>query len=625
MSGKSWVLSLLYVCGLVLLYIGERIAEAGNTRLVFSAAGMTVLVAICLWRLARSRAAGPERARVEKALLGLHAVGLAALTMYFAQSDALAKLDGGTLEQNWPKVAGALAALWPGVLAVSLLPTLLIEFSYSAIEKAPRLELIRVREAMYSGLGLAAALVFALSSQYVVSERDVKADLSYFRTTKPGDATRRLVQSLDEPIKASLFFPSANDVGDAVKDYFDALKAESPKLEVETLDYALEPTKARALSATGNGVVIISKGERKETIFVGQELEKARTQLKSLDQDVNKRLLLVAKSKRTIYLTQGHGERTEEAVGAMGTQRSTIAMLRGELKAQNYDLKTLSAAEGLGSAVPQDAMAVLILGPTSEFSAPEAKAIEEYEKRGGKLIVAIDPEMPFAHTNLLEPLGLKFTAVTLANDVAHARKTYTPADRAIISTNSYSSHPIVGQNGRQGTPMFFMGAGAVEELPVHPAEISIDMAVRAMPQTWNDVNNNFSADSPPEVRKNYGLVAAVTRRAPSNKIEDELRAVVMGDSDVLADEVLQVARGNALLVLDSLKWVLGDEKLMGATNNESDAPIVRTRSQDSIWFYATIFLAPALVIAVGFLARRRAFKNPLSRTAVAGAPKGVAS
>ena len=128
----------------------------------------------------------------------------------------------------------------------------------------------------------------------------------------------------------------------------------SPKLLVVLLDHAVEPAKAKEFGVSGNGVVVISRGSRHESIFLGTELEKSKSQLRGLDQDVQKHLLQVAKSKKTIYLTVGHGERTEESL-AVVDQRATIAMLQTELKAQNYELKTLSAAEGLGQEVPKDA------------------------------------------------------------------------------------------------------------------------------------------------------------------------------------------------------------------------------------------------------------------------------
>ena len=57
--------------------------------------------------------------------------------------------------------------------------------------RAPKIELGRIRDAMYTGLGLAFALVFAFSIVYVASERDAKVDLSYFRTAKAGEAAAK--------------------------------------------------------------------------------------------------------------------------------------------------------------------------------------------------------------------------------------------------------------------------------------------------------------------------------------------------------------------------------------------------------------------------------------------------
>jgi hypothetical protein len=352
-------------------------------------------------------------------------------------------------------------------------------------------------------------------------------------------------------------------------------------------------------------VIVLAKGGRHESIFLGTELEKSKSQLRGLDQDVQKRLLQVAKSKKTIYLTTGHGERSEEAL-AVVDQRATIAMLQAELKAQNYELKSLSAAEGLAQEIPKDAAAVMILGPTQPFQDPEAKALSEYGARGGKLFIAVDPESGLNFKELLTPLGLSFTPVVLANDVAYARKTYTPSDRTIIGTKTFSSHPSVTTDGRGGFPFFANKAGILEELPTHPTDLSIDFAVKADPATWNDLNNNYQADVPPEVRKAWPLVAAVTRRKTgSTRVEDELRALVLADSDAIGDELLNVSKGNAYLVLDGLKWLFGDEQLQGIVNQETDVPITRTRQQDVAWFYVTTFLTPAGVVGLGVILRRR--------------------
>lgn len=609
----SWLLSGLMAVGLLLTWVGERVLEAGTGRLAATGLGVALVVVALAVRAVRSRSLksqgerGLQASKVEGALLGLQLVVLAALAMYFAQSDVLVKLDGALLESSSPKLAGALAAVWPAVLLTGLLPTLLMEISWAAMTRAPTIEAARVRDAMYSGLGLAAVLTFAFALQYVVTQRDVKKDFAYFRTAKAGEATKKLVASFDGPVEVSLFFPPASEVADQLETYFEELAKESSQLKVARYDHALEPKKAKEVGASGNGVVVVSKGARHESYYVGTELEKARMQLRGIDLEVQKRLKQVAKSQRTIYLTRGHGERGDDTFGS-GPQRAAVELLRNELKGQNYELKTISAAEGLGSEIPKDAAAVLVLGPQQSFQAPEAKALFEYGERGGKLFFALDPEAGVSFEELLKPLGLKMAQVLLANDVSYARKSYTPADRTLIGSRKFSSHPSVSTNGRQSYPMFFMGAGPLEELEQHPADISIDFAVRAEDNTWNDLDGDFEPDEKSgEKRQAWGVGAAVTKRKPgSTKVEEELRALVLSDSDAVSDEVLSQSRGNAYFVLDGLKWLFGEEQLAGVTNSENDSPILTTRREEAVVFYASTFLVPSLVMGLGFALKRRA-------------------
>ena len=602
-AGKSYLGSSLLGAGLLFVFAGERIVNPGTPRLATSAIGLLlVLVALAL-RVMRQSAAPADRRAVERALVGLTCVVLAALALYFAQSDAFGKLGGKTLDQSWPRLAGSLAALWPALLTLAAIPIVLIELAYASMVRAPQVEEGRVRDAMLTGLGLACALVLCFALMYVVSERDVKWDLSYFRTAKPGEATRKIARALDEPVQVSLFFPPANEVAELVSDYFDDVKKDAPKLEVKRYDQAIDPVKAREMSVSANGAVVLARGSRREQINLGTELEKARSQLRNLDQEVQKRLLTLARAKKTVYFVAGHGERTETVTGE--ERRTPISTLKTEMRAQNYELRPLSAAEGLGSEVPKDAAAVVLLGPTSALQAPEVASLKAYFNRGGRMLLALDPESGLDFKDLLAGLGLSFSPKSLANDVAFARKNNQPSDMTIIGTNAYSSHPAVTSLGRAGFPMYFLGAGRLDELPAHPAELVIDFAVRSHPQTWEDGNGNFAFDTG-EVRKEYNLVAAVTQRSkPTIKAEEEGRAIVLGDSDALADEVLQASRGNGFFAIDSLKWLLGDEAISGATNVEQDIVITRTRTQDVYVFYGTLFLAPAAVVLAGYLGSRR--------------------
>lgn len=605
-------LSIILTIGLVLAWVGERIVDDATVRSVLTGGGALLVLVATVVRFGRARGPGAVGVqRTHRNLALLHLAALVGFALYFLQSDLFTRLSGTALATTSPKLAGALGVLWPVLVVGSLITTLLMELSFASMARAPALEDGRMNEAMLSGLGLACALTFAFSMQYVAVERDVKGDFSYFRVAKAGEATLKLVASLDEPLEVYLFFPPASDAAETVEGYFKDLAAASPQLKVTRLDHALEPLKAKELGVSGNGTVLLKKAGRKESLFIGTEVEKAKSQLRGLDAEVQKRLLQVAKSRRTVYLTAGHGERTQDPTNGMD-QRSTIELLHKTLQDQNFDVRKLTTAEGLGNEIPKDAAAVFVIGPTSPFSEAEAKSLTDYAQKGGRLFLALDPEASLAFDELLAPLGLSFKPQPLAQErgTANVRPPPGLADRVNIGSNTFSSHPAVSYLGRTNAPVLMLAAGGLEELPQHPAELSLDFAVRSRADAWNDANNNFEFDQGAgETKKSWGLVVAVERRAKSNKPEEAMRALVLGDSDAVADLVLAQLPGNQYLVLDGFKWLLGDEQLAGVTNTEVDVPLTRTRQQDSAWFYGTTFLAPLGVVALGWFARRRPKKQ----------------
>jgi hypothetical protein len=64
--------------------------------------------------------------------------------------------------------------------------------------------------------------------------------------------------------------------------------------------------------------------------------------------------------------------------------------------------------------------------------------------------------------------------------------------------------------------------------------------------------------------------------------------------------------GNQVLFLDAVRWLGGEESFAGEPSSEEDVRIEHTKQKDLIWFYATIFGAPALIGGLGFWYSRRA-------------------
>jgi hypothetical protein len=601
--------SILFGVGLVAVWLGERVIDVGKASVVVTVLGLALVLGSLGWRLVEMKRAPKDAQAAEQWLAWLCGLGALALAFYFLDSSLTFQLTGKTFEQGWPRLSGIVAVLWPALLVSSVLPMLFGELSLATMKRAPVVDLGRVKAAMLSALGLSFALVLCFAVGYVSSERDVKIDLAYFRTAKAGEATRKLVQALDKPVKVALFFPPANEVREEVDSYFGDLTGKSKFLVVESYDHALHPQKARELGVSGNGAIVIQREGLKEQISIPLQLEQARGQLRKLDEEVHKRIIGVTRPNRIVYFTQGHDERGFTPTGE-GDQRGTVAGLKELLTNQNFQPKELGAAQGLAADVPPDAGVVMIIGPRKPFLKEETDALLRYLEKKGRLLIALDPEGGDILPEVLAALSLKYTPVTLANDQYFLSRTGQPADRVSIGTAAYSSHSSVSTIGRLGgrAPTYFVETGSLKKLEKGaPGIVNVDFTVHAMPNTWNDLNGNFQFDSDKEVRQAYELAAAVNKRnASAIAVEDEARAVVIADSDVLTDFFVSRSIGCAYLARDAVRWLGGEEQITGAISNEEDVAVIHTRRQDLVWFYTSIFVVPALVIGAGaFMNRRR--------------------
>jgi hypothetical protein len=590
--------SILWIAGMLAIFFGERMIGSGASRGVATAGGLVLVLGALVARFVRAGKAAPDRRTLENRLLILYAVGLGAVFLYVIQSDLWSSAFNQPLEKNWPKLSTVLGALWPVVWVAAAWPILLVELAYAEMARAPRLELRRIRAAMLSGFGVAAVLTSAFAFSYVASERDKKADLAYFRTSRPGEVTRRIARNLDQPIEVAVFFPSANEVRDEVDDYLNDLAKESTQLKITHFDFDIDPVKAKEYGVTTNGILVFVRGSKHEQLGLPKDIDSAKSALKTLDKEVQQRLLTVVKPPRSIAFTLGHGERTWERGETDTDKRPGVAILRDILIDQTYSVRTLSAADGLMTEVPKDITTVAIIGPRKPFQPAELAAINRFIDGGGRVLIALDPENGVDMHEVLGPLNLEFKAEPLANEQVFARRLEQKiSDRANLITATYSSHPSVStlQRFGQRAPIVLPGAGWINTKKDRTAAIPVDAPIKAHFATFVDKNGNYTLD-PGEEKRQWELAATAVKK--------DARVFVIADSDWCSYETVKVA-ANGGLALDVIHWLMGDEAFSGQTSTEADIKIVHTRKQDVAWFYSTVFLAPALVIGAGIFVTRR--------------------
>ena len=201
----SWWPSSLYAVGMVLVFLGQRVLELGRPGNITTGLGAALVLASQASRVRRVSVQPEAFKPAERTLLKFGLLGLLALLLYFANSDIPYFLTGKTLEQRSPRLSTVFSALWPTLWIIASLPMAFAEMALSGMARAPVLDAGRLRSARMAGLGISFAAVFTFAISYVAAERNVKVDLSFFRTAKPGDSTKKIVQALDKEIQIHIF------------------------------------------------------------------------------------------------------------------------------------------------------------------------------------------------------------------------------------------------------------------------------------------------------------------------------------------------------------------------------------------------------------------------------------
>ena len=645
-TASPWWASLIFGIGLFLVLLGERLfGHLPGLRYALTLLGVVALVGITALRGFTAMRTGGGRRAVERTLLMCQVGVLFSLVLYALTTHWGMSLFTMT-EKGAAKYSTVLAVLWATFMIVSIVPMLMIELSLGPALRTgfdlktggdEGVEYYRVREIGWSGLSIALATAFLMVTCNVAKERNIQRDVSYFKTSSPGESTRRIVAAQNEPIKVLLFFPTSNEVKDQVRDYFDTLASASGHMQVEQHDRFVDAELAGKYKVTKDGVIVLVKGsgdkEKSQTLEVDTVLEKARkgaSKLRNFDREVNSLLLKLVREKRKAYVMTGHGEMNDpdsvppEIAGHVPKRQTTV--FRKRLGDLNYEIKDLGMMD-LAKDVPEDATIVILLAPTVPLLPAEWAALERYLDKGGRLLIALDPKADPNLGALEGKLGVKMAKGSITDDQAFLPQRGTPADRRFAITNQFSAHASTTALSRSDARggLVLIDSGALEDVPFASKGEAPKktITIRSMDSSFLDLDDNFSLDSG-EKRQKYNIAAAVEGpklKDGSGKDKDGFRALVFADADLFADALVSNAMGRAAVVLvsgplldDSVKWLGGEEVFVGDVVSEDDKPIKHTKSQDAVWFTLTTIGAPLLVLTLGLVGtwarRRRSLRKP---------------
>ncbi|MEJ7598730.1 MAG: Gldg family protein [Kofleriaceae bacterium] len=633
-TASPWWVSLVFGVGLLFVFLGERLLSLKGAT-VIGVGAIIVMTGARAWSFAGSSG---TRKQVERTLLLAQLGVILSLILYMLTT------GWGPTSLNTGNAKVALSVMYVVVLIASIVPLFMIELSLGTAMRnsfdvrastaldASSVEYFRVRDIGWSGLAIAFALGLLMMTCNVARERNVSRDVSYFKTSAPGDSTKAIAKSSTETIRVLLFFPQINEVGTQLTDYFESL-ARNGKVTVTTHDRYVDaalgdkykvPKLDEPDPKKQKGYVVLARGEGdKEKFFpieIPADLETARkagSKLRNLDREVNSILLKLVREKRKAYVMVGHGELNDPdsiPTDKKGLNDWGTSMFKKRLGELNYEIKELGLID-LSKDVPEDATVVCLLAPTIPLQQAEWDALDRYLDRGGRLLLALDPQADQTVGPLEGRLGYRIAPGVLTDGDSFLPQRRTLSDRRFVITTQFSAHASTTSLSRSvDKGLVLIEAGALEDAPFTTKGEAPKKTVtlRSMDSSWLDLGSpaNFTFDATTEKKQRWTIGAAV--EGPRLGDKDGFRALVFSDVQLFADAKVQSRMGPAQTILisgplldDAVKWLGGEETFVGDVVSEEDKPIKHTKDQDQVWFALTTIGAPLLVLTLGLVGTRK--------------------
>ena len=457
------------------------------------------------------------------------------------------------------------------------------------------------RNVRYGSIAFGSVVVFLaiLSGVNWISSRENKRwDLTSGGQFQLADQTKKILTDLKKPVKVRVYYtPDAGS--QSYRDKLDEYQYYSKLITAEYIDAAREPLRAREDKVDSVPTLILEYDGRTERATSADEQALTNALKKVIEGQAKK-----------VYFVQGHGE--HDTADAQSRGYSKIA---DAFKTDNFDVAKLTLAQE--GKVPDDATMVVVAGPKVDYLAPEIEALRVYLKKGGKLLLMIDPpekaESP-------QPTGLiafaKEWGVNVGNDIVID----TSGLGQLVGANAATPIAMPAPGGHAITRDFQLITGFPIARSATPIEggangHTAQKLLQTSPQSWaeTDLKDLYAGGKPPKMEPDKGdsagpvsLAAAVSAMAPDappaaspDLPKPETRVVIVGDSDFLSNGALAIP-GNQDLGLNMANWIAQQEDLIAIwPKDPENRPLTLTADQKSIVTWLTLIIVPLLLIGNG--------------------------
>lgn len=423
--------------------------------------------------------------------------------------------------------------------------------------------------------------------------------------------SRDVLQHLNRDVDVVMLMPIGANVYEPTHELLQRYAAASSHIHLQVVDPEKNPARTAQLQqtygVTSASVVFASGADRRvvdtadmaDMDYSGMQLgqQPEMTGYKGEQLFTSALLQLSEGRKPKIVFTTGHGERSLD-----DTQGRGLANARQILGADNFQMEEWAS---LGKpAVPEKTDLVVIAGPSSSFVTPELNALSAYVAAGGRMLILLDPTISgstLVDTGLegwLAGYGIKVDK-DIVVDPASALPFF---GSETLFVKDYAEHPITKALRSGNLPVLVSLARSVRKGEAPPnAGVEVTELMHTSSQGWGETDlAHLDA-----VSKDANDVAAPVSLGVAAEVKGgggprPGRIVVYGDSDFASNQLVQQAAPNAMLLANSLNWLVERVGLLGIPPRRTEqVHLSLTQGEMRTVYLLSMLLLPGLAAAAG--------------------------
>ena len=426
--------------------------------------------------------------------------------------------------------------------------------------------------------------------------------------------TKNVLRSLTNEVRAVVLFDRQADLFEPVKNLLTEYERTSPKLKLELIDIARDPTRAEAVQqelkmsvnspenrvifAANNTAKAISQSElsildfsefintreARRTHFVGEQL-------------FTSAIAAVTQGRQTkVGFVIGHGEhKASDTGGQWGYSKFANILQQKDLHLQEIPLTGTNS-------IPADCRMLIVAGPRTPYSRDELAKLREFVGTGGSLFTL------FNFYSLQRPTGLENFLADYDFEIGFNQvsdsKNEQSGQGGLLLVDDLGSHPITKPIlGSRLQLLLPRSVGIPEAENDESPTVSILAHSSDAGQAVGQIQGNKGSV------EREGKIPLIAAKLHANDGQPPARLVVAGDSLFLGNSAIEAGANRDFASL-AVNWLLEREHLLAiAPRTVTEYRIDLSRAEMTSITWLLLLVLPGGTLGLGLLWWRRQMKR----------------